>query len=97
MFVRWPAGLSRFARRCSPRPCVPGFGCVAVHDPDSVPVWNQKPEEHIQLTDAEEMIDELDRILTDIWNDQRQDSRRLGSGSAGEIPLRIRAPDGANG
>ncbi len=70
MFVRRPAGLSaglsRFARGallaatlCS------GFGCVAVHDPDSVPVWKQKPEEHLQLTDAEEMIDELDRILTD--------------------------------
>ena len=70
---------------------------MAVHDPDSVPVWKQKPEEHLQLTDAEEMIDELDRILTDIWNDQCQDARRLGSGSTREIPGRVRAADGANG
>ena len=86
MFVRRPAGLSaglsRFAHGALLAAILSsGFGCVAMHDPDRVPVWNQKPEEHIQLTDAEEMIDELDRIMTaygtisvktpDVWGQDR--------------------------
>ena len=52
-----------------------------MHDPDHVVAWNRKPEEQIRLTDAEQMIDDLDRIMTtygtisvktpDVWGQDR--------------------------
>ena len=86
MFVRRPAGLSaglsRFARAALLGALLSsGLACVGVHDPDHVLAWNRKPEEQIRLTDAEEMIDDLDRIMTaygtisvktpDVWGQDR--------------------------
>ncbi len=58
-----------------------GLACVGV-DGELRPLnWSQKPGEPIKLTDAEEMIDDLDRIMTaygtisvktpDVWGQDR--------------------------
>ena len=59
----------------------PGVGCVGVDEASRVLSWNEKPEEQIKLTDAEQMIDDLDRIMTaygtisvktpDVWGQDR--------------------------
>ncbi len=55
--------------------------CSTVQDATRLAIWNQKAEETIRLTDAEQMVDELDRILTaygtisvktpDVWGQDR--------------------------
>jgi hypothetical protein len=59
----------------------PGVGCVGVDDTSRVLSWNEKPDEQIKLTDAELMIDDLDRDMTaygtisvktpDVWGQDR--------------------------
>jgi len=58
-----------------------GPACVSVNEGIRLPGWNQKPDAPIRLTDAEQMIDELDRVLTtygtisvktpDVWGQDR--------------------------
>ncbi len=59
----------------------PGLACVTVDEATRLPGWNQKADAPIRLTDAEEMIDELDRVMTtygtisvktpDVWGQDR--------------------------
>ena len=59
----------------------PGVGCVGVDEASRVLSWNEKPDEQIKLTDAEQMIDDLDRFMTaygtisvkspDVWGQDR--------------------------
>jgi hypothetical protein len=58
-----------------------GLACVHINDGIRLPGWHQDPEAPIRLTDAEQMIDELDRVLTtygtisvktpDVWGQDR--------------------------
>jgi hypothetical protein len=62
---------------------VPGFACMGAGDRSALIAWNRAAEEQpqIKLPDAEQMIDELDRILTaygtisvkspDVWGQDR--------------------------
>jgi len=59
----------------------PGLACVSVEETSRLLGWKQKPEEEIRLTDAEQMIDDLDRVMTaygtisvktpDVWGQDR--------------------------
>jgi hypothetical protein len=59
----------------------PGAGCVGVDEAARMLNWSQKPDEPVKLTDAEELIDDLDRIMTtygtisvktpDVWGQDR--------------------------
>jgi hypothetical protein len=60
---------------------LPGSGCVTTDTGKHVLQWQQKPSDTIRLTDAEQMIDELDRVMTmygtisvktpDVWGQDR--------------------------
>src|SRR4029077_2953818 len=60
---------------------IPASGGVVVEEGSHYLGWNQKPDEQIRLTDAEEMIDDLDGIMTaygtisvktpDVWGQDR--------------------------
>jgi hypothetical protein len=82
MVARLLAGLTLVSRAmllvaiaCS------GLACVAVDEGSRLLGWNPKPDEQIRLTDAEQMIDDLDRIMTaygtisvkipDVWGQDR--------------------------
>jgi hypothetical protein len=55
--------------------------CSTVQEATRLAIWNQQADETIRLTDAEQMVDELDRILTaygtisvktpDVWGQDR--------------------------
>ena len=82
MAIRRLAGLSLVSRATLLIALLsPGLACVGVDEELRALGWNQKPEEPIKLTDAEQMIDELDRIMTaygtisvktpDVWGQDR--------------------------
>jgi hypothetical protein len=59
----------------------PGLACTTPDGGKRLLAWNEKPPETIRLTDAEQMIDELDRVMTmygtisvktpDVWGQDR--------------------------
>lgn len=82
MAARRLAGLSSLSRATLLVALVcPGVACVGVDDATRVLSWNQKPDDQIKLTDAEQLIDELDRHMTvygtisvktpDVWGQDR--------------------------
>jgi hypothetical protein len=82
MVARSQGVLSLFTRAALLAAIVsPGLACVGVEETSRLLHWNQKPAEEIRLTDAEQMIDELDRVMTtygtisvktpDVWGQDR--------------------------
>jgi hypothetical protein len=82
MVVRRSAGVS-FAARATLLAAIvmPGLACVGTGDGIRPTEWGTKAEESIRLPEAEQMIDEIDRVLTsmgtigvktpDVWGQDR--------------------------
>ena len=82
MVARRLSGLSLVSRAILLAAIVSaGVACVGVDETSRVLGWKQKQSEEIRLTDAEQMIDELDRVMTmygtisvktpDVWGQDR--------------------------
>ena len=60
---------------------MPGLACVGTDAGQSLVAWRREPDDKVQLPAAEQMIDELDRIMTaygtisvkipDVWGQDR--------------------------
>jgi hypothetical protein len=82
MIARRPAVVSWIARATLVAVLVlPGLACTSTDPGKRLLFWDQKPVESIRLTDAEQLIDELDRVMTmygtisvktpDVWGQDR--------------------------
>jgi hypothetical protein len=82
MVARWITGLSRLSWAILLLALLfQGVACVGIEESDRLLKLAQQPDEPLKLTDAEQMIDELDRHLTeygtisvktpDVWGQDR--------------------------